>query len=178
MRFQLQLSCENLVTPLAIGQPKPQITVFYDGVSIGKTEIASGLSPVFNDTIPFSYKFGTRQKLTFSCRNTIWHIIKRPDEKINFGSYSIEFEKILQEGPKGIKLKLRQPPSKEQRKQGVKYVYGGKLKVFAFMDNRNMSRFTMQMAVTGLKGSTFSTPNTFLEITQPSHTQCLYFYFC
>ena len=126
-RFELHFSCENLVNRLAIGQPKPQATVFLNNKPLGKTEIANGLSPRFSKKIICDYEFGKPQDIKVIVKNTIWHIIKRDEHKKTFGRATISLDVILQHGSKGAKLKLKAAPSDKDKSNGLKYSDGGRI---------------------------------------------------
>ena len=103
---------------LAVGQPKPQVIVHINNKKLGETEISSGLSPTFSETIGFDYVFGRRQNVQITVKNTIWHIIKRSEDKMTFGRNEVPFDLILQGGSRGVKLKLKASPSSDEKKMG------------------------------------------------------------
>ena len=174
IKFQLQLQCENLKSKLTIGQPKPQCSVYIvDNQSpqprlLGKTEVGSGLSPTFSQTIPFEYKFGTKQEILVSVKNTIWHIISRGEEKMTFGFYKIPFDVILQKGSTGVKCKLKGPASdKEKKNLGIKYTDGGRLYISAFNDNSQQGRFRLDCSAFSIPKPMIGSVESFMEITVP-----------
>ena len=127
-RFELQFSCENLVNKLSIiGQPKPQVTVLVNGKYVDQTEVGNGLSPSFSKKIVCFYEFGKPQSITVIVKNTIWYIIKRPEEKVTFGVAKVSLDTILQSGNLGTKLKLKASPSDAEKKNGMKYSDGGRI---------------------------------------------------
>ena len=171
IRFQLQFACENLVNRLAIGQPKPQITVYQKDANrttkLGHTEISAGLSPSFSTTLPFEYRFGSKQNLVVVVKNTIWHIIKRSEDKMTFGKYEIPFDVVLQSGTKGVKVKLRATASKEQKKQGIPYLDGGKCFITAYQDNPNQGRFRLDCKALKVPKPLVGSVECFVEFTVP-----------
>ena len=112
---------------LAVGQPKPQVFVFLNGILHDQTEVGNGLSPSFSKKIECDYEFGKVQDLTVIVKNTIWHIIPRGEKKMTFGRAKISLDVILQQGSKGAKLKLRATPSDKEKSQGLKYADGGRI---------------------------------------------------
>lgn len=172
IRFQLHIACENLVNRIAIGQPKPICMVFIkednNVKKLGETEVGNGLSPVFSRTIPFEYKFGKKQDIIVIVKNTIWHIVKRSETKMTFGQYQIPFDVILQEGRRGVKVKLKAKPTKDQKKQGIEYLDGGRCFITAYSDNPSQGRFGMDARVSGLPKPLLSSTSSFLEFTVPT----------